>query len=276
MATSVKKGQMTQLTAELRSLKQAVAMGASSSKRKPTRKQRKAKGTLLVREGRTSFTDLPVARGYTSTRSAYFSTKSLPKHREFGTGITVTGCEVALNVVTAAAAADFFTGNVATAVTVNILQISPDSFNGRLALVARTYTRFRFRSVKFHFVPALGTANPGLACMAYVDDGNAGGFATLNFASISQSDPSIIFSLNAPATLNALNYKGEEAYWTENDSASNAGVRQTTQGELIGFPSSNTLGVLNQGIIWVEYVCELYGPSVDYGFSMELKDREEM
>lgn len=248
-----------------------------SPKQKPSRKARKANRPGTVMSGSTSgggFSNLPLARSFNSTRSSYFRTKALPRHETFGHGVVVEGCEVGLNVVTAAAASDFFTTSVATAATVNLLNVSPDAFNGRLALVARTYSRYRFRRLIIHFVPALGSANPGIAAMGYSPDGSVSGFATTSFAQTTQTEPSVVFSLNAPVSWDVLRYNGTEMYWTEIDYGTAAGNRQTIQGVLAGFPSTNALGVLTQGVLWFEYVVELYAPSADYGFTMSRREQQ--
>ncbi len=244
--------------------------------KKPSRTQKRQGGGTQMAGGPAAaggFSSLPVARSFSSQRGSYFHTRNLPKHADLGTGIIVEGCEVALNVVTAAATSDFFTSGVATAFDVQSMQISPDSFNGRLALTAREYTKFRFRKLVVHFVPALGTANPGIGVMSYSPDPALATFASRSFAQCSQASPSIVFSLNAPVSLNVIDYRGNETYWTELDSTSSASYRQTVQGVLTGFPSTNTLGVLTQGILWVEYVVELWTPSMDYGFTLSAAEQ---
>lgn len=233
------------------------------------------RGIAMGGSGAGGFSSLPVARSFSSSRASYFKVAQLPMHPTYGAGIRVSGCEVALNVVTAAAGFDFFTASVATALTVNTMTVSPDSFNGRLALQARTYARFRFRKLTAHFVPQLGSTNPGMAAVAYSPDGAANSFATLGYAATTQIVPSLAFSLNAPVSIDLLNYRGDELWYTELDNASTPGARMTQQGVVIGFPSVNNLGVLTHGGIWVEYEVELYAPSTDYGFTYSVNNEAE-
>lgn len=253
----------------------SVKSNPRATKSKPTRKQRKQRaGTKMVQGlGAGGFSNLPVARSFANSRSARFDTRALPRHATYGQGVYITGCEVGLNIVTAAATADFFTGSVATASTVNVFNVSPDTMNGRLALVARTYARYRFRRLVVHFIPALGTANPGLAAIGYVPDGGQSVAAAQSFAQTTQCDPSIVFSLNAPMSVELIRYNGSELYYVETDATSLAGNRLTLQGQIFGFPSANNLGVLTQGVLWFEYEIELYTPTTDYGFTMTRQEQ---
>lgn len=256
---------------ELREVKNLLSQNKANVKalpgsRRARRNRRAARVEMAGATGPSGFARLPAARSFSSGRSAAFAVRNLPRHADYGDGIVVSGCEVALSVVTGAAA-DFFLSSVATADTINSMKISPDKFNGRLALTARNYSRFRFRKLRVHFIPGLGTTNPGLATMGYSPDADVGTFATLSFASVTQMEPSVVFSLNAPVSIDLIDYKGDQLYYTESDSATSAGIRQTAQGTLLGFPSS-VYGALIQGAIWAEYVVELFSPSVDYGFTM--------
>lgn len=273
MSASGKKVNMTQLSAELRSMKQALVNARQAVQPKKAKSKKKG-GTKMSTGANDSYRMLPAARGYTGQMSK-FMTSSIPNHREFGPGVRVVGCEAAIAIRTtdSVLTPNLFASQVGTAGN-NDFDISPDTFNGRLALIARTYTRFRFRRIKAHFVPALGVTNPGLAVIGYVHDATTG-FLGTDFNLLSQTVPSKVFSLNAPASFDLLDYRGDEAYWTELDANSLAGVRQTTQGSLLGHPLIGNYGNLTHGLLWLEYEIELYGPVMDYSFAIQVKDTEE-
>lgn len=250
-----------------------------SKKGKPSRKSRQRnRGVALsgsAGESAGVYRELPVARQYVDFNMNQFIVKPI-RHPVYGDGICVCGTEALANVVTAAAAADFFTNSVGTT-SVNDIQLSPDSFNGKLALQARNYTRYRFPQLRLHFVPALGTSNPGLGAIGYTPDAVQSAFATQNFASTTQMEPNMTFSLNFPVSMEMIKgfHVDPELYYVELDNATNAGSRQTVQGQIVGFPSSNTLGVLTQGLLVAQYTCELYYPSTDYGFTFTARSLEE-
>lgn len=271
---------------QLRQLMTSAAAAASkkspSRRKKPSRKARRARraGTQLAggppSGGTGRFVDLPAARAYADLNMNRFRVRNV-KDKMHGDGILVEGCQALVNVVTAAAAADFFTSSVATADSVNRVRLSPDTFNGRLALQARNYARYRFTQLRLHFVPGLGTANPGLGAVGYVPDGDQNSFATQSFAQTTQMTPSMTFSLNLPVSVECLQgyVRDPTLFYTEQDTNTDAGQRQTCQGMIVGFPSSNSLGVLTQGLLVADYTVELYYPTTDYGFTVTLRSESE-
>lgn len=272
MAASVRKNQMTQLSAELRSIKQALAPLRQSVQTKKNKKKQKSGNGTSVGKSQSTFRDLPTARAFGGMMSK-FTTSNLPRHKVHGDGVRVSGCEAAVNITTDAAFGFFFANLVATTAN-NSFPVSPDIFNGRLALIARTYTKFRFRKMVAHFVPNRGTTNVGIGVVGYIQDASLS-FVGSSFANLTQTVPSKVFSLNAPCSIPLIDYRGDEVYYTEYSSLTDANVRMTAQGMILGFPNQQDLGALNHGILWLEYELELYGPVMDYGFTVNVKDIDE-
>lgn len=272
MSASGRKNQMTQLSAELRSIKQALAPLRQSVQTKKNKKKPQPKGGTNIGKSYGAFRDLPTARAFGGMMSR-FSTSNLPRHKVHGDGVRIIGCEAAVNITTDAAFGYFFAGLVATTAN-NSFPVSPDIFNGRLALIARTYTKFRFRKLIAHFVPNRGTTNVGIGVVGYIQDASLS-FVGSSFANLTQTVPSKVFSLNAPCSIPLVDYRGDEVFYGEYSSSTDANVRMTAQGMVLGFPNQPDLGALNHGILWLEYELELYGPVMDYGYSVSVKDADE-
>lgn len=272
MSASGRKNQMSQLSAELRSIKQALAPLRQSVQTKKNKKKQRSKEGTSTGKVSSSFRDLPTARAFGGMMSR-FSTTNLPKHKVHGDGVRVVGCEAAVNITTDAAFGYFFAGLVATTAN-NSFPVSPDIFNGRLALIGRTYTKFRFRKIYAHFVPTRGTTNVGIGVVGYIQDPSLS-FVGSSFANLTQTVPSKVFSLNAPCSIPLLDYRGDEVFYSEYSSTTDANVRMTAQGMILGFPSQPDLGALTHGMLWLEYEVELYGPVMDYGYTVAVKDSDE-
>lgn len=273
MSASGRKNQMSQLSAELRSIKQALAPLRQSVQTKKNKKKQQSKSGTSVGRSASRFQDLPTARAFGGIMSK-FSTSNLPRHKAHGDGVRVVGCEAAVNIITEAGLSTFFSGLVATTTGTNSFAVNPDIFNGRLALLARTYTKYRFRKLTVHFVPTRGTTNVGIGVIGYTQDGSLT-YVSASFANLTQTIPSKVFSLNAPSSVQLIDYRGDEIYYTEYANTTPAEVRQTSQGMVLGFPSQTDLGNLTHGMLWVEYEIELYGPVMDYGFLVNVKDLDE-
>jgi hypothetical protein len=209
-----------------------------------------------------------VADNFQLVNPTYYYQESLPRHEQYGDGIRICGVQ---NFATAQV---MNTQNTFWDATNNVIRLSPDAIAGRLALLARTYDRYVFRHVALHFVPRKATTFEGVAAMAYVQDGHYLNYASVNFSSVQQVDPVVLFPMRQSAMLE-INYGGDQTWYTEEDTATAAGVRITNQGELLAYVDDTTWTTGTVGTVIIEYVCDLYQPVADFGFSVFLRSREE-
>ncbi len=273
MATSGKKGQMAQLTAELRTIKQAVAKAASSSKQKAKKSKSKSKRLMSAGQVQVSGNDLTVARSITQRNPTQFNVGSAPAHRDFGSGIRITGRQYLCPLTTAVGSPDIFGSGQAT-VTANLYKLSPDSLNGRVALMARNYTRFAFRKVRFVYTPDCSNTTAGSFAMGYSNDPETNSFSTPSFTQVQSMQPSALTAYREPVYLD-VKYTGDLTWFTEIDAGTSAASRLTYQGELVAYGSANYGSATNLGQFWIEYVLDLYGNSIDYGFSVGVASEKE-
>lgn len=218
----------------------------------------------------TTYTE---ASSETSLRDGTFM--SIPKvglkHSEYGPAVRFEGRQSLALVTTTAGDAQFFaTSGGATLGSINHIYISPDALNVNLALIARNYTRYAFRKLRFIYVTRVATTQAGSGCLAYSTDGGETLAASNSFASIQALTPNVLFPFRKVTECLEASFSGQRTWMTEQDVATTAGYRQTVQGTLIGYPDS-AIAAVNMGEILVEYVVDLYQPASDYGFTMIAK-----
>ncbi len=148
------------------------------------------------------------------------------------------------------------------------LSVSPDVIGGRLALIARTYSRYAFRHFRLMFVTAVATTQVGSISVAYIQDAVAASFASLSFQSIMQMEPSVLTPARVSAKID-MNYGGPAEFYTEYDSTSDASKRLTVQGAF--YAQTDQVLNLTLGHWIIEYVCDLHQPSWDFGFTINVK-----
>jgi len=218
----------------------------------------------------------PVAYSYSSSDTvAYQRVYGNVKHPEHGVGIHVQGRQLLSDVTTTATGTELFAGTGLATVGNNTIALSPDRFNGRLALTARTYNRYKFTRVTITYVPRVATSDVGMFSIGYIQDGPADTFATTSFAACTQMDPNMQTSFRKACSF-TFRYSGFNTWYTEFSNTTTAAVRQTTQGELIGFPDLTSIGATQHGWLWVDYSIELYQPTLDFGFTLDVKSKEEL
>jgi hypothetical protein len=275
MTRSVKKGQTAQLSAELRALKQAVAAAASSSKQKALKVSKKQGIKKLMSAGKISSigNEMSVARSISQKNPTQFNVGSAPSHRDFGNGVRITGRQYLCPLTTAAASPAIFGSGQATT-GANIYKLSPDSLNGRVALMARNYTRFAFRKVRLIYTPDCSNVTAGSVAVGYSNDPETNSFSSPDFSTVQSMTPALLTAYREPAFLD-VRYTGDLTWFSEIDPATSASQRQTYQGEFIAFGSGNYGSVANLGQFWIEYVLDLYGNSLDYGYSVAVTNTTE-
>jgi len=189
-------------------------------------------------------------------------------HPREGPGIAICGCQPFSDVNTAAAASDFFTAStLATMYTgLNTIGLSPDALNGPLAAQANLHQKYVFTDVMLEYTSNVATSQAGSFALSYIQDG-ANVNPPTNFSEARQIVPSLTANFRSDTVYLHIHYDGDEVYWTENETATLAGRRQTFQGIIHGFPSANTLGVLSMGYLNVYYRIELYQSVNSQGFT---------
>jgi hypothetical protein len=257
----------------------AVARVPKPGSRRARREKRSRAGgvTMIGRPNSSAFirSEAPVAYSYCGQTPVYQRIRGNVRHPEHGVGILVQGRQLLTDVTTTATDSQLFAGTgTATVTGINEIGVSPDLFNGRLALIARTYSRYKFTRITFHYVPRVATSDVGLFALGYIQDSAYKSFVTPTFATTEGMDPSMTVSFRKEGTLE-VRYSGPKTWFTEYTASTSADERQTAQGGLMGYPDATSIGALQHGWIWVDYEIEFYQPSVDFGFTLDVKTEEE-
>lgn len=250
--------------------------------KKPSRKQRKIKssqkrgnGFSIQGSSKMFETAQPVAVDCVLKNPVYLRVCGKVSHPDFGDGVRIEGRQLLADITTTAGDNQLFGSNgTATAGTINLIQLSPDALNGRLALQARNYSRYAFRKFRIHYVPRVSTTDVGQMVIAYSTDGAQINFATPSFQALTATAPNMVTPFRKEAVFD-MSYSGDLTWLTELDAATSASTRLTVQGSILGFPDLTSIGAIQHGWTWIEYVVDLYGQTTDYGFTMELKSKEE-
>lgn len=207
----------------------------------------------------------------------YFRMSSLPMHRDFGAGgIRVAGRQGFFPVTTTATDSQCFAsgGGTATETSINSVLLNPDRLNGRIAAIATWYQRYAFRKVRLIYTPYVATSQTGALGIAYYNDAAATGFQTLSFSAIQDANPMCITPFREPCVID-IAYTGDLTWFTEVETANNPATRLTSQGLIAAFPSASSIGAVTQGTLYIEYVCDLYGPTSTYGFTLTCRSSAE-
>ncbi len=198
-------------------------------------------------------------------------------HPEYGIGVRIAGRQLVTGLVTTAGDTQLFSGGTAT-VSINNFRLSPDTLNGRLALQARTYSRYCFRQVDLEFVSRVPTTQAGSFVLGYSEDPAAAGFGTPTFASVCEMSPAIQASFITPHVVFPVlnNYQSQKTWYTEYAGATTPEDRQTAQGVILGYPDVTSIGAVTQGFLWINYVIDLYQPTLDMGFTVAKTAQEDL
>lgn len=188
-------------------------------------------------------------------------------------GVRLTGRQYLCDLTTDASTPALF-GNVPTGGAVNGIGMSPDILGGRLALLARNFTKYAFRHLRLVYEPRVATSDVGSFALAIVEDPAFTIYLTPTYANIQGFVPSVKGPFRAELDLE-YNYFGTELFFTEVDTSGSPEIRQTIQCSLVGFPDLSSIGAVKHGDLMLEYVVDLYGLSADYGFTVSLRSEEE-
>jgi hypothetical protein len=244
--------------------------------RKQSQKPSHSQGISLIgKNTKLTFREIPYSTETTQSQPTWLRMEGKVTHPELGGGVRIAGRQYFTNITTTAGDNQIFSANGATIAGMNQINISPDLFNGRLALQARTYDRYCFRKLRFTYVPRVPTSQVGSFVMGYVGDAIAG--PTLTFLSVSSMSPSIQTTFyGSPIHFDAIDdMETTKYFYTLYDSASTASIRQTAQGMLLGYPDAPSIGATTMGGLWVDYLIDLYQPTVDMGFSIRMTPEEQ-
>lgn len=223
-------------------------------------------------------TGAPVSVGNITSSPVWMDLDRAPQHFA-GPGIRLFGRQLVCALQATNTTDDGFatmTGG-ATLVSGHVVRIGPDSLNGRIAIISKTFSRFIFRHVRFVHITRSATSTTGGFAMALIQDPEAIDFAgTTAYADLIQVLPSVAGPGWANFSIEADNHT-DELLWTELDAATDAGARQTSQYALLGAFDSVASGTVQVGEVFIEYVLDLYCPSFDYGFTLafRIRTREE-
>lgn len=229
----------------------------SGQKKKGNAKQHRP--ASLDRMTHTSSANV-VSMDTTLRTPTYWHQSSVPQNEGMpGDAIRIIGRQYVAAGQTGVADVNFFGGAF-------FYLLSPDTIGGRLALIARTYGKYAFRHVRMIYITSAPTSVFGSFALSFANDPLFKDYATVTFQTSFQMDPSVISTVRTDSSLE-INYSGDETYFTETDSATSAGYRQTLQGAFYCL-ADQILGGSLYGYWMIEYCCDLYQPVADLGFTL--------
>lgn len=236
-------------------------------------KKRKLPMGVTTQGSNFSTTPMGVAYGHVISTPTWLHMEGKVSHPELGGGVRVAGRQLLCSVTTTAGDSKLLLANGATLATDNSILLSPDTLNGRLALQARTYDRYAFRKVKLTYVGRVSTSQSGSFALSYVSDPV---IPSPSFALVTSMCPCIQASFYTPhaEVIVVDDMANPRTYFTLLDATSSASLRTTVQGTIVGFPDSASIGATTQGFIYIDYLIDLYQPTLDQGFTLRLTKEE--
>ncbi len=221
-----------------------------------------------------SYSKVSVANAVTTHNPTWLSMSGRVHHPELGGGVRVTGRQEFTALVTTAADNQLFAASGATVNTINSIFLSPDTLNGRLALQARTYDRYVFRKVRLWYLPRVPTTQAGSFVLGYVNDPV---FPSPTYTTVSSMSPSMTATFyGEPRCVDLVDdMKTEKTWFTTYDATNAATLRLTVQGTVLGVPDATSIGATVMGRVWIEYMIDLFQPTLDQGFTLRLTKEEE-
>lgn len=245
-----------------------------SQRAKPRKQSKKAHVTSQGSHSQMKYNNVPAAFAVTTVNPTWLSMSGKVNHPELGGGVRITGRQEMNPVITTATDSQLFGAGTASTNSINAIYLSPDTLNGRLALQARTYDRYVFRKVRLWYLPRVPTTQPGSFALGYVNDSK---FPAPTFSNISSMCPSMNATFyGEPRYVDLVDdMNTQKTYFCLLDVTSEASLRQTVQGVILGAPDVTSIGAVTMGRIWIEYMIDLYQPTIDQGFTLRLTKEEE-
>jgi len=228
----------------------------------------------MGRASSLTFRELPSNTEVTQNEPTWLRMEGRVTHPELGGGVRVAGRQILANIQTTAGDSQLFVANGATLNSINSIYLSPDTINGRLALQARAYDRYCFRKVRITYVPRVPTSQAGSFALGYVSDSK---FPTPTFATVASMSPAMQTSFYGdPRSFNIVDdLMTQKYFFCQIDGSSDASYRQTVQGTIVGIPDVTSIGATLMGTIWIDYLIDLYQPTMDQGFTIRLSEEEQ-
>lgn len=218
----------------------------------------------------------PVAYNLSSQNPVWQEISTAPKLEGEETGLRLCGRQIVCSITTTATDTQLFATTTGGAtVGTNTINISPDSLNGRVALIGRNFVKYAFRHARFVYEPRVATSQAGSFIVAFLEDPAVGSFQTLAYGTAHSIVPSVKSCFREEIALE-YNYQGDELFWSELDESAISGRRQTIQGLFVGFPDVTSIGATQMGDVMIEYCVDLYCFASDYGFALfRIRTQEE-
>jgi hypothetical protein len=186
-------------------------------------------------------------------------------HSEWGSALRVTGRQQLVTVATTASNTNLFTGGLATS-SANQVLVAPSTLNDRIAAISALYQRYAFRNLRFIYVTRVGSTQVGSLALAYTSDSGisfGSDAVTPTYASLQDIEPCKIFPFRKESEILNMSYSGDRTWYVDTNNGGTAeSVRQNYQGAFLGFPDITSIGAVSMGEIYIEYVLDLYVPSV--------------
>ncbi len=193
-------------------------------------------------------------------------------HPDLGGGVRVAGRQLLASITTTAGDSQLFVANGATLLNINKIWLSPDTLNGRLAQQARNYDRFIFRKVALHYKPRVPFTQAGSFAIGYVSDSVT---PTATFANTTSMSPCMQSDVKVPFSMMIVDdMSTSKTFFTLLDSTSDAATRLCVQGTIVGLPDVSSIGAVTMGSLYIDYLIDLYQPTIDQGFSLRLTEEE--
>lgn len=240
--------------------------------RKQSKKNKRTPKLTLQGPSRTREMSLPTSYASTLEFPTWLRMEGKVNHPEFGGGVRIAGRQLLTSVTTTAGDSQLFTAAGATLLNINKIWLSPDTLNGRLAQQARAYDRYVFRKVALHYMPRVAFTQEGSFALGFVSDSVTPAATFANVTSMNpckQSDVKVPFGMMIVDDMSTT-----KTFFCLLDSTSDASTRQCVQGTIVGLPDVTSIGAVTMGSLYVDYLIDLYQPTIDQGFTLRLTDKE--
>jgi hypothetical protein len=159
------------------------------------------------------------------------------------------------------------------------MTISPNALGGQIALDARNYNRWRLAKLGVEYVPSVAVGATSITtialqqnlCLAYLSDAAINSFLSIDYGAVQNAADNIVVPVWTNGFLPIYNLGPRDTlYYSELDTASDAGTRMTNQGTFVAIWNGTPVGTSSVvvGELIVHYVLDLYDRSADYGFTI--------
>lgn len=226
-------------------------------------KKRKNQANLGSRGSSFQFSEQAAAYDSVIRNPNQFMIGTGIKHSEYGSAVRVNGRQQLLLITTTATDSQLFVSGIGTRLTTNSMNIVPDAFNDRVALVSSIYQRYAFRKLRFTYVTRVGTTQVGSFALGYTSDSGttAGLYVAPTYSTVQDFEPSVVVPFRKEVETLEVKFTGDRTWYTVIDTTGGAeSQRQAIQGTLYGFPDIASIGAIQMGELYVDYVIDFYVP----------------